>query len=583
MATLQELMAGLKNQRDRASENSPVATTLGKAVSGMNLVASAVSKLHGAIEDQVAANLAVRKTGESKDVQQIIRNLLQAKVAENTIERERNKRMMDMAERVVPQVTEEQLETLKLQQEAYRAHKKEMAEAEFAVTDKYRTLESAVGGLESKAQDPFSKYIMSGLGRFIKDRQGSRIEDTKERFAISAGKAGISDPGSASKLFADREQQVKALATLGSSIEKSFLSGKATVSVPNIEGALNGIAGAINKSRESQAEVPILTRAEISEKAIADTASEATVKEVLKGTPPVATGPQDKTVQAEIPAITPNAPPANARFEKAPVQGTRPMTPAVSRPPQATVTSPAVGVLGSKAGAVNLAGIGSALGGITTQLGSLAGSAVKFLGPWGLIASAFMSFDRMIPILSTGAGALMDMAKILIPLTVTQLIEGFANVVAGLNGIINMLPGTKNLDKMYAGMAKTKDPRLIEAENKYKAQQAKENAITEKSKNGNKALVVDTTSVRANVDRTNLRQLRRTERMRLTNPSEASAIEDMSRTSASARTGDTAMVENWKEQVAQNQIMRETVMEAARNPGTTPIVVQNPYAVPWFA
>lgn len=661
MATLQELMAGLKTQRERASESSPIASVLGKTIAGMDQVASAINKLHIAVEDQVAANMAARKTGEAQDVQQAIRNLLQAKVAEDKIEADRNKRMMTMADRLVPQVTEEQLKAFRMQQLVYREHKKTLeatvaieekkaavqkktaediakrrieviekertlalrgiearrAEANFAVKDKYGTIESAIGGLANKGQDPFSKFLVSGWQRYVAEKKEApkalevkdkfdeetkkqnelsdaavkrqndiannskaladkilttKKDDIAEDFAIRAAKNGISDPGSAAKLYADRAQQVKALAGEGTAIEKQLVSGKAKFAVPKMEQAVKEVATAIRTKSAPPAEVPVLTRSGIESSVDVATAPKAEVSK-----PAEVKAPTAETASPQV--ETPKAPeaqsaPKNARFEKANRQRTRPNGVTRQRAPQAEITRPAsTGPFGSKGGFVAGGDIAKALGGIVGKLGSLASSALKFLGPWAFVANALMSFDRLVPLISDGAGALMDMTKLIMPLTVTALMEGFAGLLQAINALINVMPGTTNMDKKTAARKNELLPGYqAEADAQFEANQRRKQAIT-----GYGTSVIDTTSARRN----GIGSVSVTRReTALTSPSEAAAITEQAR-AAQAPALNQYQVADWNKQAEQNQAMRDSVMAAAKTPGTTPIMVANPAMAPW--
>ena len=661
MATLQELMAGLKTQRERASESSPIASVLGKTIAGMDQVASAINKLHIAVEDQVAANMAARKTGEAQDVQQAIRNLLQAKVAEDKIEADRNKRMMTMADRLVPQVTEEQLKAFRMQQLVYREHKKTLeatiaieekkaavqkktaediakrrieviekertlalrgiearrAEANFAVKDKYGTIESAIGGLANKGQDPFSKFLVSGWQRYVAEKKEApkalevkdkfdeetkkqnelsdaavkrqndiannskaladkilttKKDDIAEDFAIRAAKNGISDPGSAAKLYADRAQQVKALAGEGTAIEKQLISGKAKFAVPKMEQAVKEVATALRTKQAPPAEVPVLTRSGIESSVDMATAPKAEVSK-----PAEVKAPTAETASPQV--ETPKAPeaqsaPKNARFEKANRQRTRPNGVTRQRAPQAEITRPAsTGPFGSKGGFVAGGDIAKALGGIVGKLGSLASSALKFLGPWAFVANALMSFDRLVPLISDGAGALMDMTKLIMPLTVTALMEGFAGLLQAINALINVMPGTTNMDKKTAARKNELLPGYqAEADAQFEANQRRKRAIT-----GYGTSVIDTTSARRN----GIGSVSVTRReTALTSPSEAAAITEQAR-AAQAPALNQYQVADWSKQEEQNKAMRESVMVAAKTPGTTPIMVANPAMAPW--
>lgn len=661
MATLQELMAGLKTQRERASESSPIASVLGKTIAGMDQVATAINKLHLAVEDQVAANMAARKTGEAKDVQQAIRNLLQAKVAEDKIEADRSKRMMDMADRLVPQVTEEQLKAFRMQQLVYREHKKTLeatvaieekkaavqkktaediakrrieviekertlalrgiearrAEANFAIKDKYGTIESAIGGLANKGQDPFSKFLVSGWQRYVAEKKeapkalevkdkfdeetkkqnelsdaavkrqndiannskaladkilNTKKDDIAEDFAIRAAKNGISDPGSAAKLYADRAQQVKALAGEGTAIERQLISGKAKFAVPKMEQAVKEVATAIRTKSAPPAEVPVLTRSGIESSVDLATAPKAEVSKPAEVKAPTA---ETASPQVESPKATEAQPaPKNARFEKANRQKTRPNGVTRQRAPQAEITRPAsTGPFGSKGGFVAGGDIAKALGGIVGKLGSLASSALKFLGPWAFVANALMSFDRLVPLISDGAGALMDMSKLIMPLTVTALMEGFAGLLQAINALINVMPGTTNMDKKTAARKKELLPGYqAEADAQFEANQRRKQAIT-----GYGTFVVDTTSARRNGIGSVAVTRRETA---LTSPSEAAAITEQAR-AAQAPALNQYQVADWNKQQEQNQAMRESVMVAAKTPGTTPIMVANPAMAPW--
>lgn len=617
MATFQELMDGLKQQREQASEKSPVANVLESAIAGMDVVATAVEKLQQAVRDQTAANLVARKTGEAKDVQQTIRNLLQTKVAEDKIERERHQRMMDMAESLIPKVTEEQLKAFRAQQDAYRAHKKsldastkaveaERAKANFEIKDKYGTIESAIGGLGSKAQDPLSKFLVDGFQRFVKEKKETpkseavkekyddELWEVNEAYAIKAAQENISDPGSAAKLYSDRAQQVKALATEGEGFEKQLLLGKARFSVPKMEQAVKEVANALRAKKSN--DVPVLTKDGVESSADLKNKPQAEVSKTSAELPTItkegvetavnettnAVAEVSKPAEPITPKAEPTAPqpvearpaPKNAKFERASTQTTRPNGPTPQRTsPQATVNKPgaSVGKFGSKAGAVNMGGMGKALGGIVGKLGSIAGSAMKFLGPWGLVASALMAFDRMVPIISDGVGALMDMAKLIMPLIVTALMEGFAMMVSAINALINMIPGTTNMDKSTKSKKEeAKKGYQAEADAQFEKEQRIKQAIT-----GMGATVTDTTSATFVKGAAPVRR-----ETPLTSPSEAAVISEQAR-AAQSPAPTSYQLADWKEQREQNQALRESVLAASKNPGTTPIMVANPAMAPW--
>lgn len=661
MATLFEKMVELKEKRESLSnQGGPFAKTLDKTIAGMKTVASAVDRLQLAVKDQIAANALAKKTGEATDVQQSIRDFLQRKIAEDDIERERHKRMMDMAESLVPKVNDEQLKAFRLQQLVAREHKKtleatveiekkkydlqkksaeemqkrrikaieaERAEANFAIKDKYGTIESAIAGLGNSGGDSLGKFLVAGLGRYVKERKETPIaEATKEKydalvnqqnriaegkkaladkefgvkqaditedFAIRAAKQGIADPGSAARLYAEREQNVKAIAGEGENLEKQLISGKPKFNAPGIEKAVREVAQAVNKPKEVlPAEAPTLTRRGIEASVEQATAPQAEVTkpapkaEVTKPAEPAPrVVPEERpeiasTLKAEIPKKAPEAKPApkNARFTKAPRQSSPLLTPVVRRnaAPQATVTNPAsTGMFGSKSGAVNFGGIGKALGGIVSKLGTIATSAVKFLGPWALVANAVMSFDRLVPVVSGLASSVMDMTKLIMPLIVSSIIESGAQILGGINGLIELFDHSRMFGR---GWYKDNEVQSMISEKSAAVEKDKEMQRKTRREVTNGPGFVDTTSA-------NTRGVRATVIRRetaLTSPTEANAIMEQSR-AAQAPAQPDYQVADWRNQREQNEALRDAVRESAKNPGTTPIMVANPAMAPWFA
>ena len=661
MATLFEKMVELKEKRESLSnQGGPFAKTLDKTIAGMKTVASAVDRLQLAVKDQIAANALAKKTGEATDVQQSIRDFLQRKIAEDDIERERHKRMMDMAESLVPKVNDEQLKAFRLQQLVAREHKKtleatveiekkkydlqkksaedmqkrrikaieaERAEANFAIKDKYGTIESAIAGLGNSGGDSLGKFLVAGLGRYVKERKETPIEEaTKEKydalvnqqnriaegkkaladkefgvkqaditedFAIRAAKQGIADPGSAARLYAERAQNVKAIAGEGENLEKQLISGKPKFNAPGIEKAVREVAQAMNKPKEVlPAEAPTLTRRGIEANVEQATAPQAEVTkpapkaEVTKPAEPAPrVVPEERpeiasTLKAEIPKKAPEAKPApkNARFTKAPRQSSPLLTPVVRRnaAPQATVTNPAsTGVFGSKSGAVNFSGIGKSLGGIVSKLGTIATSAVKFLGPWALVANAIMSFDRLVPVVSGLASSVMDMTKLIMPLIVSSIIESGAQILGGINGLIELFDHSRLFGR---GWYKDNEVQSMISEKSAAVEKDKEMQRKTRREVTNGPGFVDTTSaytrgVRATVTR---------RETALTSPTEANAIMEQSR-AAQAPAQPDYQVADWRNQREQNEALRDAVRESAKHPGTTPIMVANPAMAPWFA
>lgn len=660
MATLADINERLKRQREVSSEGSPLSSAMGKTIASLDKVSGAITKLQASVQERMALSLAAKKAGKATDVQQTIRELLQAKLVDDKIESERHKRMMDMAETLVPQVTEEQLKAFRMQQLVAREHKKtleaelnieqkkydlqkkdaeamqkrrvkaieaERTDANFALKDKYGTIESAISGLGNSGGDSFGKFLVSGLNRYVKERKeaplaesikekydsqvqqqndiaeakkaladkefNTKKADIEENAAIRAARQGIADPGSASKLYAARNQQVSEIAKMGEGIESALVSGKASFKMPKMESALADVANAIRgkapdvagakvaKKAEAPAEVPVLTKEGIKSSVDTETTPKVETAKPAEKNESVAS-----TLRAEIPQKQPEVKPMpkNAKMRKAPRQASSLLTPVAKRTATTAASTAgnaiaAVGKFGSKAGAVSLGGIGAALGGIAAKVGTIASSALKFLGPWGMVASAIMSFDRLVPIFSSGAGAIMDLSKLVIPLLVTAVTEGFAGLMAGLNSLINIMPGMTNLEddeKTQTWKEYYKKGEQKKADIEFEKWQKTKNAIT-----GKNTSVVNTTSARANrAAGTGVAMYRR--EMPLTTPSEQAAISAQSQAmSANTPAMSDAMAASMQEQTKQNEAMREAVLAAAKNPGTTPIMSANPALAPY--
>ena len=600
-SSFEQIFQRLQEQRDATSEKSPVADSLNRLADAMSVMRRGITSLNESIKEQRIAQGAARNLAQADDVKEQIRTLLELKVAEDVIERERHQRMMDVAESVIPQITDEQLEAIREQRKAYReqqwALKEELRIAEetakvqkensqaiadaekFAITDKYGSISNVVGGLESKAQDPLSKMLVQGLGRFVKGKEDDKTkaiaqaqadrdriidrdiawkkEDIQEDAAIRAYRKGIKDPGSAIELLKQRDQQVSALAKVGESTEAGIVSG--------------------NYRRQNSNKGKQRSREERANAEIAD-ASPA-VKQAISGewTPVAQTKEEPQLmVQEGVPVAQtkeeqqPRPAPENAHFKKSDTQTTELVTPNKS----SAKNSVSLGAFGSKTGAVDLGGLGKVLGGIVAPIKSMAGSFMKFLGPWGFAVNALMSFDRLVPIISDGAGALMDMSKLIMPMAVTALLEGFSGLLQAIDGIAEFIQqklfgaGMRN-DYAYKNGRNLYDRKEQE---RWDREKQIKGAITSK-----KSTQVDTTTGTRNaVGNVSITRMNTS----LTTPSEAMAITEQTK-----NTQPSIQSQEWEaslqEQREQNQVFKETVMAVAKNPGTTPVWTANPYLLPW--
>lgn len=634
MATLMELMNNLEQTRKASNNGSPVANALDNTIKSLGLVSSSVNTLRESINKQVASNLASRKVGEASDVQRSIKDMLKVKIAENDLERARHERMMDMAESLIPQVTDEQLKAVRQQQLAYRQHQKtldatvaiekkkydlnkkaiddatksrikgieaERAEANFAIKDKYGTIENAITSMGNSGGDSLSKFLVAGLARWVKEKKeaplaevvkeqydkqveaqteraeenkakvdkafGYKKEDITEAFAIKAAQNKISDPGSATKLYTERDNLVKSFAKEGETLESSLLSGNVKISNPGVEESIDKVASAIvSKGDSTTGNVPVLTKDAI-EKKVAYTANAPVDNKptvVSKVPEATVTKPVVTPVTSPVTPPVPDAKPApkNAKFSRAPVQNTAPVTPATKRPTPEKV--PTSGPLGNKGGFLDL-------GGIMSSLSSIANAATKFLGSWSLAANAIMAFDRLVPIVSDLTATIMDISKLTMPLLVSSLIEMGAQLLGGLNGLIEVY------DKSVIGSKWTKRKETQDELGAATAREADRQAELKKNKS-NSALggqEVDTTSAFSGVyaEKTGIAKMDTA----LTSPSEAESVANKVAAVNQASVQSPVNTADATERTERDRYMFDALKEIAHNPGTTPIMVSNPY------
>ena len=588
MATLGQIFQSLEEQRKAAPQKSPLADSLNSLSKALFVMQKGIASLDDTIQEQRTAQGAARNLAQADDVKEKIRTLLELKVSEDKIERDRHQRMMEVAEGVVPQITDEQLETIREQRKAYREQQwalkeelriaeetakvqkessKAIADAETAVIkDKYGTISSAVGGLESRAQDPLSRMLVQGLGRFVKGKEDDKAkviakaqadrdriidrdrtwnkEDIQEDAAIAAYRKGIKDPGTAVALLKQRDQKVAELAKTGESLEGGIATGNYNKGkTPKKPSSSNGTAVAET--------VPV---------------APATV---------VAAQPPKVSVPEALPVESPRPAPENARFVKRETQTTSPVTPNRQRPVGQSADR---GMFGSKAGFADFGGIGKLVSGIVGPLKSLAGSFLKFMGPWGLVANALMSFDRIVPLISDGAGALMDLSKLIMPMGVTALIEGFGLLADLGNSLVNLI-GT-NLDKSDAVAASKKQYReKFDSENEASF---KEWEKIRKANVGKKSTVKNTTSM-GEYDEdlppilNTVSWLERND-TRLTSPADKNRIDNQLLGQSYSMPTDTSSKQSQDDTIKE---FKDALMAVAHNPGTTPVFVKNPSLDAW--
>lgn len=233
----------------------------------------------------------------------------------------------------------------------------------------------------------------------------------------------------------------------------------------------------------------------------------------------------------------------------------------------------AVGALGAKTGAVNLGGLGTALGGaISKGLSSLSGVLFKALGPLGWLVSIGQSINGVVPVFSSTFGALHDVLRMAGPFLTSLAIEGVTTLLTGINGIafaldelIHVLPGMGDSMREQAeksgAMATARARAQADAEKVEKAQ--------EQSRGGFTPFAPLASAGGVTVSRQGAPVLARNETA-LTTPSEERAIMAPAPAAPAPATPDQSPLVSALQRIT-----------APQNPGTTAIFPVNPYLQPF--
>lgn len=239
----------------------------------------------------------------------------------------------------------------------------------------------------------------------------------------------------------------------------------------------------------------------------------------------------------------------------------------------------ATGAFGSKAGMLDVGGIGKGLGAMAGSVGSMAGSFTKFLGPWGLVASSLMSFDKMVPVISDGMGALVDLSKLAMPLVISSILEVGSTIASSLNGLLSVFGVNRKFtqSKETQDAMATKTAEVLTKKNKDRlAREAREAAIVGQ---GNPAVIKGYADTTTPLNTATFKPIKR--EVPLTSPAEATKSTQGSTTTSSV-SSESPLLSYAQAQQEQTQAILGTILEVAKNPGTTPVVTSNPSLMPWF-
>jgi len=395
------------------------------------------------------------------------------------------------------------------------------AAAKFAVTDKYSTIKNAVTTVESRTEDPLAKFIIKGLGRFISEKKEAPARASVEREASAKNKA-------AQAVYATKTD--KAVASFEKKQDKiARTQGLPSTKVPD--------AAPTSRSKAPVKSVKV-----------------APVSPTMIPTPGIfADTPAPKKLNKALPLAKP---------------------------------SMATGAFGSKAGMLNVGGIGTGLGAMAGSVGSMAGSVgsmagsfTKFLGPWGLVASSLMSFDKMVPVISDGMGALVNLSKLAMPLVISSILEVGSTIASSLNGLLSVFGVNRKFtqSKETQDAMATKTAEVLTKKNKDRlAKEAREAAIVGQ---GNPAVIKGYADTTTPLNAATFKPIKR--EVPLTSPAEATKSTQGSTTTSSV-SSESPLLSYAQAQQEQTQAILGTILEVAKNPGTTPVVTSNPSLMPWY-
>lgn len=496
MPTLQEILDIQKNARANATDSEFIGG-MNKLISVLSNVDTALSSLKNSVDEQIVLNKASREAGQASDLNQTIRRMLEAKIESDSLDKARYSRYMDMVDSVLPPVTDEQIKAALEQQRASREQLKAIRNAttletknydiqtktakdvasyqiataqrqldleneriasvkaseEFAARDKFGTISNTIEGLVSKSQDAFSKFMVQGLGRLVHEKGEEPSKKRIEKKYSDMSSDVQADYDVVKKLIDTRESRVVDLVKQAVEREVSILKQSSKppkhpkksdisedTSAPVVKVIASSTQSKISDDLESSVPQAIIKEYVPINKGISTTETARDVAAPRKEL--------DHIVETKESNKAPKAIIKNGKVNTRTTTQGNTSSNVIQFNPNSTTTPPkpvsaSNGMFGSKAGFIStgalgkgLGTLGQGIGSIVTTLGSLSGNFVKFLGPWGLVASSLMSFDRIVPIISEGAGALMDLTKLAIPFLTASIIEGFNTLLGFGNSLL---------------------------------------------------------------------------------------------------------------------------------------------------
>lgn len=422
-------------------------------------ILSSLKEVTGRFKDQYAIK-------SSETAMETLRRFMVDSMIQAKEQDARNKALYDMAEAMVPQVTDAQMQAYAAQKQAYEDHQKQLKAQTDAIV-KAATAQTKAIQEEADAQIKIADKEAAKRTEAV-DRQ---LENEKARESQIASALGRPlDAGSDLSKIGGRETLVtQALAGLkGALAERKAQDDKA------IAEAFAPQAEAIQKELEARKEA-IQEEADARKKAIEEEkeAQIAATKEAMEAIAKASgiVKPEDprKLRDAQVARIAQeasglkgieSAAPGAIAAEVAQIAGgakeapqaasllSQPSKPSAASALQSTVSnaattpSPKGGAAGASAGpaaASNPEGLAgpaavSELGGITKAVGTLSATVGKFQPLLAPVVQILSDIDNTLPVISTGIGAIADASRVLGPTIFSVIMDLGGYLVEAING-----------------------------------------------------------------------------------------------------------------------------------------------------
>ena len=507
----------------------------------------------------------------------------------------RSKALHSMVEAMVPQVTDAQMQAYAKQKQAYEDHQKQLKAQTDAIV-KAATAQTKAIQKEADAQIKIATKEADKRAEVI-DRQ---LENEKKRESqiASALERPLSAGSDLSKIDGRETLVTQAFAGLkGALAERKVQDDKAIAEAfaPQKEAiqeelaarkaAIQEEADARKKAVEEEKEAQIAATKEAME-AIAKASGiikpedprklrEAQVAEItkessgLKGIESAAPG----AIAAEVAQIAGGAEGAPQAASLLP----RPSKPSAAALQGITSSTAAAPVLkGGAAGAVAGPAAASGLGGIAKAVGTLSTTVGKFQPLLAPVAQILSDIDNVLPVISTGIGAIADVSRVLGPTIFSVLMDLGGYLVEAINGVADTIDEATSISD-------TRRERLeksgaVTAE-RAKIQAARDAELASYSQAASASLSTNLSDVTGSVGRAR-RTLQKVEAP-LTTPA-AEQAGQAGAVSQGAQAQSTAALQQATQQMIEAQ-GRASRRQAQVGLGTTPLIMSTPHLEPFPA